>query len=129
MIKPANPVSRYSIFRDLWCANGCPEIMRIHVKSTGETIVLENGSPVTLTRKNNALFMGISEAEKRELRLPMPVTLTRVCENCKNEFLASRKAGRYCSPRCRVTAARERKRKHLASEADALVARVFGGAE
>jgi hypothetical protein len=35
----------------IYMANGCPEKMTIHVKATGETIVLVNGMPVNILDK------------------------------------------------------------------------------
>ena len=33
-------------WQNLWAQHGCPEKMTIHVKSTGETIILRDGLPV-----------------------------------------------------------------------------------
>ena len=38
--------TRLNDLANQWCRHGCPEKMTIHVKSTGETIILRDGLPV-----------------------------------------------------------------------------------
>ncbi len=93
--------TRDTILTDLWCKHGCPERMTIRVKSTGETISLLNGLPVTLTAEKKPVLMPTSKAQNRGLRVSMPVTLTRTCEGCRTQFQAARETARFCSMACR----------------------------
>jgi predicted nucleic acid-binding Zn ribbon protein len=139
MKKVKSGLSRQQVITGLWLEKGCPERMKIHVKSTRETIFVLNGSLVTLTPKNKSLFMGTYEAQNRGLRVGQPVTLTRgseartdematrTCEACLGEIPAIRKSRRFCSPRCRVSAARDRKRARQVREVGALMTAAFGG--
>ncbi len=100
---------------------GSPEKMTIHVRSTGETITLIDGLPVTDNAEKNPLLMRYCKAQKRELRLPMPVTDNRRCETCQSAFSSIRKDAKYCSPRCRQKAIRKREsQKHRTETAEML---------
>jgi threonine aldolase len=112
------------IIRDLWFKRGCPEKMKIHVKSTGEEIQVLDGLPVTLSPETNALFVRTSEARKRQLRQGQPVTLTRTCEACKREFQARRNTSRFCSARCRVALNRTKELSRRQAETAELLAAV-----
>jgi predicted nucleic acid-binding Zn ribbon protein len=118
----AHNESRERVLTDLWVSHGCPEKMTIHVKRTGETIIPINGLPVTLTAEKKPLLMPTYKAQKRELRVPMPVTLTRTCEVCKNEFPANRETARFCSARCRVKFNRDQMAEHKRRETESLMA-------
>ncbi len=106
------------ILTGLWCKQGCPEKMTVHVKSTGETIFLLNGLPVTLTAEKKPLLVPTSKAKNRRLSLPMPCHANSHCEVCKTQFQAARKTARFCSERCRQKfhreQAEERKRRETA---------------
>ena len=121
--------TRSTIFTDLWVRHGCPKRMTIRVRRSGETITLLDGSPVTLSLKNNAVFMRTSEAQKRRARGSMPVTLTRTCKACKNDFRASRKTGRFCSTRCRVKFHRELESRRQHQETTELLVEVNYGSK
>jgi hypothetical protein len=56
--------TREHVLRDLRLERGCPEKMIIHVRKTGETIVLVDGSRVTPTPDGNPLSMRGSRAKK-----------------------------------------------------------------
>jgi len=113
--------TRDHILRDLWLKHGCPERMTIHVRKTGETIRLINGLPVTLTQENNPLSIIGSKAKNRESIVRRPVTLTRVCKACRNEFSAQRKNAQFCSARCRVKFHREEQMRRNRQEAEYLL--------
>jgi hypothetical protein len=121
--------SRDHILRDLWLKHGCPERMTIHVRKTGETIRLINGLPVTLTQENNPLTMSGSKAHNRESMVRQPVTLTRVCKACKNEFPAQRKNAQFCSQRCRIKFHREEQMRRRRLEADRLLSAIHAEPE
>ena len=116
--------SRDHILRDLWLKHGCPERMTIHVRKTGETIRLLNGLPVTLTQENNPLSMSGSRAQNRESIVRQPVTLTRICRACRNEFSAQRKNAQFCSARCRVKFHREEQMCRNRQEAEYLLSTI-----
>jgi hypothetical protein len=110
--------SRDHILRDLWLKHGCPERMTIHVRKTGETIRLINGLHVTDNAENNPLSMHVSKAQKRRLRVEQPVTDNQCCKICQSEFSSTRKDTKYCSPRCRQKAVRQRRTERRRQEAD-----------
>jgi hypothetical protein len=119
-MKEKHKESRNMVFAKLWCEHGCPEKMTIHVKSTGETITLIDGLPVTDNAEKNPSLMRFCKAQKPNLMVRQPVTDNRVCEACKNGFHSLREDAKYCSPRCRQKAKREqeaecqrREREHL----------------
>ena len=116
--------SRDHILRDLWLQHGCPERMTIHVRKTGETIRLINGLPVTLTQENNPLSIIGSKAKNRESIARQPVTLTRICKACRNEFSAQRKNAQFCSARCRVKFHREAQMRRNRQEAQYLLSAI-----
>jgi hypothetical protein len=115
--------------RDLWLKHGCPERMTIHVRKTGETIRLINGLPVTLTHENNPLSMKGSRAQNRETIVRPPVTLTRICKACRNEFSALRENAQFCSARCRVKFHREEQMRRNRQEAECLLAAIHNEPE
>ena len=94
--------SRDHILRDLWLKPGCPERMTIRVQKTGETIRLING---------------------------LPVTLTRLCKACRNEFSAQRKNAQFCSARCRIKFHREEQMRRKRLEADRLLSAIHTEAD
>ena len=115
--------SKRDIWTHPWMKHGCPEKMTIHLKSTGETITLIDGLPVTLSAENNSALMPTSKAQKGELIVRQAVTLTCICEVCKTEFQANRNKAKYCSPRCRQRSkrnqdAQRQRRKHAAAAPD-----------
>ena len=116
--------SRDHILRDLWLKHGCPEWITIHVRKTEETIRLINGLPVTLTQENNPLSMNGSRAQNRESMVRQPVTLTRVCKACRNEFSALRKNAQFCSVRCRVKFHREAQMRRNRQETQYLLSAI-----
>ena len=59
--------SKCDIWTHPWMKHGCPERMTICIRSTGETITLIDGLPVTLSTENNPVLMPISKAQKGEL--------------------------------------------------------------
>jgi hypothetical protein len=120
--KDKSHATRDEILKNLWVKHGCPEKMKIHVKSTGETINLIEGSPVTLSTQNNPSLMRFSKAQNRGLMVRQPVTLTRTCEGCKTQFAAQRKTAKYCSARCRQKAKREQEAKRVRLEHERLLA-------
>ena len=65
---------------DLWVERGCPEKLTIHVRSTGETIVLQEGVPVTI-------------GERRGVQ--GPTTMFRTCATCRDVFPGHGR-GLYC---------------------------------
>ena len=120
--------SRDDVFTNLWCKHGCPEKMTIHIRKTGETIVLINGlsqSHETLSGKNNALLIGSYEAKKRRLRVSQPETLTRLCEHCQKAFQPERITARFCSSRCRLRAQRLRAEQMKAATAQQIFNQAF----
>jgi hypothetical protein len=91
-----------------WCKYGSPEKMTIHVKSTGETINLENGSVVTLSAEKSALLIASCGPKKTRDARMAAVTLTRNCIQCGKSITAQRVTKEYCSTRCRTHAKRRR---------------------
>ena len=117
--------SRDHILRDLWLKNGCPERMTIHVRKTGETILLINGLHVADNAENNPLSMNISKAQKRRLRVGQPVTDNRHCKICQSKFPSTRKDAKYCSPRCRQKAVRLKTAERRRREADRMLSVIY----
>ncbi len=96
--------SRDHILRDLWLKHGCPEKMMIHVRKTGETIILLDGLP----RAQNTGDGHSPATSKPESGVRQPVTLTRTCKACTNEFSAKRINAQFYSHSCRKKFNRER---------------------
>lgn len=92
---------------DLWFSKGCPETMRIHVKSTGQTIVLKNGLPVRENAEKIPLLKPTSKAQKRKARGIQPVRENRTCLACSEQFTPKSKDTKYCSQRCQKRAKRK----------------------
>jgi hypothetical protein len=118
----SKPESRMTVFANLWCRYGCPERMKIHVKSTGETITLINGLPVTDNAENNPLLMRSFKPKNRELGVGQPVTDNCVCLACKRSFYSKRGDAKYCSARCRQKARREQEAKEARLKLQKLLA-------
>jgi len=105
--------------------------MIIHVKSTGETIALIGGMPVTHDAKgqpvrDNAFSRPIKtrvpKPKKREVGVGQPVRDNRVCLACKNGFYSIREHAKYCSPRCQKRAKREQEAQQSRREHERLMA-------
>ncbi len=110
--------SRDHILRDLWLKHGCPEKMMIHVRKTGETIILLDGLP----RAQNTGDGHSPATSKPESGVRQPVTLTCICTACRREFSAKRMNAQFCSERCRKSFNREREAKLLRRERERLLA-------
>ena len=90
--------TRLNDLANQWCRHGCPEKMTIHVKSTGETIVLINGLPLEPTVKTT---------ESR-------------CSVCSRPLPQGRE--KYCSRTCSSRSAEETRRKRKEQRAEEAVA-------
>ena len=122
--KPARP-SRGNVLANLWAQRGCPEKMTIHVKSTGETIVLRDGLPVVgspLEAPAPVLqpIVGGDMCSAATFATPLH---SRLCESFSRQ-LPSQASRRYCSKRCRWRAQREKERQRGARASEMLAAAV-----
>jgi len=101
---------RFIVFRDLpvQLCPGCGRLMR-RIALMGRHGHCDSCSPVTDNGKNTALLMPISEGQKRVKATTTHVTDNCACLVCRRTFYSVRKDARYCSPRCRQQARRERK--------------------
>jgi len=114
--------SKPAIWTHPWMKHGCPERMTICIRSTGETITLIDGLPVTLSAGKNPLMTQGSKAKNHELMVRQPVTLTCICEACKTQFIAKRNTAKYCSPRCRQRYKRDQEAQRQRREREQLLA-------
>jgi hypothetical protein len=114
--------TRNDTYQALWCKYGCPEKMTIHVKTTGETITLINGLPVTLNGENKPLMMPTYKGKNRELRVTQPVTDNCTCLACLKRFYSKRTDAKFCSSRCRIAFHRKQEADERRRENERLLA-------
>lgn len=74
---------RDTILRDLWCCYGWQEKMTIHIRKTGETLILKDGFPF-LEQSIKTTDTSCAECGK-----PLPVRKTKFCSTkCNSRFHA-----------------------------------------
>ena len=122
--KSARP-SRGNVLANLWPQHGCPEKMTIHVKNTGETIVLRDGLPVVGSplEAPAPVLQPIVGGDMCSAATSATPLHSRLCESCSRQ-LPSQASRRYCSKRCRWRAQREKERQRGARAGEMLAAAV-----
>ena len=122
--------TRLNDLANQWCRHGCPEKMTIHVKSTGETIVLRDGLPVVgspLEAPAPVLqpIVGGDMCSAATFATPLH---SRLCESFSRQ-LPSQASRRYCLKRCRWRAQREKQRQRRSARAGEMLAAAVGAAK
>ena len=126
---PTRP-SRGNVLANLWAQHGCPETMTIHVKSTGEMIVLRDGLPVVegpLERCSRRPSGTVEGSRLGDSVSAVPPHLT-LCEACNIKIPPGQKSKRFCSARCRGRAKEERRRQRRSARAGEMLAAAVGAA-